>query len=116
MNKFILRSFSVVLVLIVSSAAFAMGNASGGQRAVAPVILSVAPDVKQRTLVISGERFGATTPIVRLANRILEVKSASASRIVAGLPADVRPATYRLTVTVMNGRREVSSDAFHAAL
>jgi len=77
---------------------------------------NVGTDFTQSTLVISGEHFGGAAPTVRLANAVLAVKSTSANRIVASLPLGIRPATYRLTVTVEDGRQPVTSEVFHAAL
>jgi hypothetical protein len=85
-------------------------------RPVYPVILSVAADCARDTLVITGRHFGAGFPAVQLGDVALEVKSASAERIVARLSPGLQPATYRLAVTRRDGRQPLTSDAFHAAL
>lgn len=113
MRKVIYQSFFVIVGLAASTSGFALGGGSGP---VSPMILSVATDFKQQTLIISGQYFGASMPTVRLANAVLTVKTASTDRIVASLPAGLPPATYRLTVTAQDGRRAVTSEVFHAAL
>jgi hypothetical protein len=97
-----------------STSASAIG--AGAAKPATPMIQSVAPDLKQGRLVISGQYFGGTAPTVRLGNLILEVKSASPNMIVAKLPDGIRPATYGLTVTINDGARVAVSDVFHAAL
>lgn len=113
MRKLIFQSLFVIAGLTASWSGFALG---GTPRPVAPVILSAAADFKQQTLVITGQHFGVAPPTVRLANAVLEVQSASADRIVANLPAGIRPATYRLTITAQTGRHAATSEVFHVAL
>jgi hypothetical protein len=114
MRELVYLSGITVAVLATAPAAFGMG--SGPRASVAPVILSVAADLKHGTLVITGRDLGTGSPTVRLADRILEVESVSGNTIVAKLPAGLQPATYRLTVTTHDGLRIVRSDDFHATL
>jgi len=88
---------------------------SGVSTSIAPVILSVAANLKQGRLVISGQHFGTASPAVRLGNLPLQVESASPDTIVVRLPAGTRPATYLITVTAKPGRA-VTSDMFYATL
>lgn len=108
-----------VIRLFVLSAVLAMpvsGHALGGMAPpVSPLVLSVT-DVEDGTLVISGRHFGDAPPTVRLADDVLVVKSASVDRIVADLPAGIRPATYRLIITAQTGRRSATSQPFFVAL
>jgi hypothetical protein len=113
MRKLIFQSLFAIAGLAATTSGFALGGSPGP---VLPVILSVAADFKQQTLVISGRQFGSSLPTVRLANTLLTVKTASTERIVASLPAGIQPATYRLTVTAQDGRRAMTSEVFHAAL
>jgi hypothetical protein len=116
MHKLTLQSLFVIAGLAASPAGFAIGGVPAALKPVSPVVLSAVPDFKQSTLVILGEHFGSAMPTVRLANAVLMVKSASANRIVTSLPAGIQPATYRLTVTVEDGRHRVTSEAFHVGL
>jgi hypothetical protein len=116
MRKLTLHSLIVIASLATSPMALANGAGAGTSTRVAPVILSATADLDQSTLVISGHYFGSTAPTVRLANQVLEVQRVSTDEIVARLPADIRPATYRLTVTARHGARAITSDAFHATL
>lgn len=64
-----------------------------------PEITRVEIDAAKWRLVISGANFGDDAPAVRLGGQTLSIASASANRIVAGLPSAISPATYRLTLT-----------------
>jgi hypothetical protein len=64
----------------------------------APVILSAEVDAVQYHLVISGTNFGSTPPLVKLGGQALVVSGSSPNRVV-DLPADLRPASYLLTIS-----------------
>lgn len=97
----------------------ACGYATAGGRpspgAMPPTIVKVAMDARKNALIITGWNFGSTSPTVRLADEVLDVKSFSDNRVVASLPANIEPATYRLTVTA-TGRNRLTSDVFSAAV
>jgi hypothetical protein len=116
MRNVVPQFLAVLAGLSVAPAVPAAGSGSGAVSPAVPTILSAAANLSQNTLVISGNDFGGALPTVRLANQVLEVQSASTHTIVAKLPAGIRPATYRLTVTAQNGERATVSDAFHAVL
>jgi hypothetical protein len=112
-RKSLTTALAIALVLG-PTAAFAIG--AGAVKPAAPVIQSVATNLKQNTLTITGQHFGSTVPIVSLGGLALKVQSASAQTIVARLPVGIRPATYGITVTAKDGARVAVSDVFHAAL
>lgn len=76
----------------------------------APLIQRVEVDPVKWCLVISGANFGDSAPLVALGGTTLRVKHISAGQLVATLPADVRPATYRLVVA--DARDGTKADTF----
>ncbi len=80
-----------------------------------PMILSATVDIETNEMIIYGRHFGTGQPTVRLAGRVLWVKSASDKRITADLPPGIAPATYSLSVTT-NGPQRLTADPFSAAL
>lgn len=115
MSKRTTQLLFILAGLVASFGGFAVGGGSVASP-LSPVILSAEPDFQQSVLVIRGAHFGTSVPTVHLADTTLEVKSASSDQIKATLPADVRPATYRLMVTAKNGRYLVTSEAFNVGL
>lgn len=106
----------VVQVIFISVGVAAIASAAGlGNRAPPPVIQSTSVDFNENIMVISGQNFGSVSPIVRLANQVLEVKSHSGDQITVNLPVGIEPATYRLTVSVSKPYR-LTSDVFSAGL
>jgi hypothetical protein len=57
-------------------------------------------DADRRTMVVSGWHFGEGSAVVALGDRVLRIKSHSDSELVAELPTDISPGSYRLTITV----------------
>ncbi|MGH6634827.1 MAG: IPT/TIG domain-containing protein [Gammaproteobacteria bacterium] len=76
-----------------------------------PVILSVVQDARNQ-LVISGENFGSASPLVRLGDRLVDVKRFATKQIVVDLPAGIEAATYPLKVTGSNGSDTASMAVF----
>jgi hypothetical protein len=77
----------------------------------APVILSVEVDAMQHRLIISGTNFGSTPPLVKLGGQALAVSGSSPNRVVVDLPAELRPASYLLTIS--NKRDHSKADSFN---
>lgn len=63
-----------------------------------PEIESVELDTAQHRLTLTGSFFGAGTPQLTLGKHQLEVSEASPTQVVAKLPPNLRPATYRLLI------------------
>ena len=76
-----------------------------------PMILSAEVDVVQYHLIISGTNFGSTPPLVKLGGQALAVSGSSPNRVVVDLPADLRPASYLLTIS--NKRDPNKADSFN---
>lgn len=107
---------SVVQIICMSLGFAAIASAAGlGNRTSPPVIHRTSVNFNENVMVISGQNFGGVSPIVRLANQVLEVRSHSGGQIVVNLPAGIEPATYGLTVSVSEPYR-LTSHAFSAAL
>jgi hypothetical protein len=113
MNRFAINASIAALVFVTSFRAVAAGP--GTPRVPTPVILSTSVDFDDRVIVITGKEFGKTEPKVRLANHVLTVRSFTDARVVANLPADIPPATYRLTVST-GGANQTTSNPFNTAL
>ena len=79
------------------------------------MIVKVAVNAKENSLIITGWNFGDTPPNVHLAGQVLKVKHVSVNEIVARLPSGIQAATYGLTVTT-SGRSQVTSNHFSVAL
>jgi len=84
---------------------------AGGLRTPTPIpmILSVETDSAAQHLIIAGQKFGSHPPGVTLGGRTLTVSKHSPTQVVADLPADLRPATYLLTVSDKQGRSYANS-------
>ncbi|MGH8476505.1 MAG: hypothetical protein ACRER2_12155 [Methylococcales bacterium] len=80
-----------------------------------PVIVSTEMNVQDNGMVISGHHFGTAASIVRLGDQVLSIKSHSENQTVIDLPPEIRPATYRLTLTT-DGPRKLTSDPFNATI
>lgn len=63
-----------------------------------PVIESVELDTVQQRLTLTGNFFGANTPQLTLGKHQLEVSESTPTQVVAKLPPNLRPATYRLLI------------------
>ena len=63
-----------------------------------PIILSTEHDSQNGLMIISGQNFGSQMPIVRLGDRIVEVKDSSPTKITVKISPEIRSATYLLTV------------------
>lgn len=92
-------SMQGVLMIIIGLATVEVGAAQVTPRPAEPVILSTEIDSSKGLLIISGRNFGSHSPIVRLADQALEVKSFSPSEVVVRVPPDMPLATYLLTVS-----------------
>lgn len=86
-------------ILAILAFSLATETAVGETALLTPKILSVIVDSQGNFLVLNGRDFGVETPAIRLGEQMLQVKSSSANRVVADLPSNLRPATYRLTVS-----------------
>ena len=92
---------ATLLLLALTAGSGAVGDEkSNGHK---PEISSVVVDVPNHRVTIRGEDFGQSKPDVTLGNRTLMVVSASAEQVVAVLPGDVGPGTYRLTLSKTPG-------------
>ncbi|MGH8575745.1 MAG: hypothetical protein ACREXJ_02270 [Gammaproteobacteria bacterium] len=76
-----------------------------------PMILSAEVDAVQYRLIISGTNFGSAPPLVMLGGQALAVSGSSSNRVVVDLPADLRPASYLLTIR--NKRDHSKADSFN---
>ncbi|MCI0668471.1 MAG: IPT/TIG domain-containing protein [Methylococcaceae bacterium] len=105
--------------IVVLAALVPVGNAAavrtGRPMVQPPVIVSTAVDIHENGMVITGHHFGPSAPTVRLGDQILSVKSHTENQAVVGLPPEIEPATYRLTVTT-EGPRRLTSDPFSATV
>lgn len=64
----------------------------------APMIESVEVDSAQHRLIINGNFFGTKKPQLTLGKHRLEVSESSMTQVVANLPPNLQPATYRLLI------------------
>ncbi len=64
----------------------------------APMIESVEIDSAQHRLTINGNFFGAKKPQLTLGKHRLEVSESTMTQVVAELPPNLQPATYRLSI------------------
>lgn len=94
MNKQISYIIATVLMLALGQSVGAIGRATSD-----PVILSAELDIGQHHLIISGKHFGKTAPLVTIGGHRLEVSEFSPEQVVVTLSANLRPATYRLSVS-----------------
>ena len=79
-----------------------------------PVVLSTEFDAQNKLMIISGRNFGNDAPIVRLADQLMEVRSFSPTQIVVKIPADMRLATYLLTISTAGSAS--ASGTFNAVI
>lgn len=84
-------------------------GAGGRGSTVPPVVDSVEVDPVLRHLTLSGKYFGGTKPQVMLGRHQLEVRESTPTHVVARLPAQLRPATYRLSVNNTQAPSEPTS-------
>ena len=82
---------TLVALMIVSGVAIA-------QPRVQLLITDVTADFTNHTLTVNGKNFGAHVPSVTLGTTPLTVLSATATRVVATLPASTPAGSYRLVV------------------
>ncbi|MGH8658137.1 MAG: IPT/TIG domain-containing protein [Gammaproteobacteria bacterium] len=93
-------SMQAVLMMIIGLTTFGAGAAQVLPRPPEPVILSTEIDSSDRLMIISGRNFGSShSPIVTLADEVLEVKSFSPTEIVVQVPPEMPLATYLLKVS-----------------
>lgn len=104
-----------ILIIMGLGASVCAGAGPGSPRPNPPVIHSAFMDSAKHAMVVSGHHFGSTPPTVVLAHQVLQVKTSSENQLLVGLPEDIQPATYRLTVTT-SGPYRLTSDVFYAAL
>jgi hypothetical protein len=109
MNNVTLKTVLIAIALTAAGHAAAGGRPDPG--VTPPKIMKVAVDNEQNGLIITGRNFGDTSPTVRLADKVLDVKRSSENEIIASLPLGIEPATYGLTVTTA-GRNRVTSHPF----
>ncbi len=89
-------------------------GAGGRGSAAAPVIDSVEIDLVQRRLTLTGNYFGSnSTPLVTIGQHALEVTESSQTQLEAKLPAQLRPATYLLSVSTRPSLTEATSFYLH---
>jgi type VI secretion system VgrG family protein len=93
---------ATLLLLALTAGTGAIGDE--GANGHKPDISSVAADILNHRITIAGENLGPGRLDVTLGNRTLLVVSASAAQVVAVLPSDVGPGTYRLTLSKTPGR------------
>lgn len=74
-----------------------------------PVIDSVELDTAQHRLTLTGNFFGASTPLLTLGKHQLEVSTSTPTQVVAKLPLNLRPATYRLVINSTPSSAEATS-------
>lgn len=84
-------------------------GAGGRGRTPPPVIESVEVDPVQHRLTLSGSYFGGTAPLLILGKHRLEVSESTQTQVVAKLPIQLRPATYRLSVNNTQSSTEATS-------
>ena len=109
-------SVRVILVVVgLALPGFATSGGRGWPTPPTPEILSTTVDLRESLMVIGGRHFGSTTPAVTLGHRLLKVNSFSDNEVVVGLPGDIAPGTYSLTVTT-NGPYRLMSRPFSAGL
>lgn len=75
----------------------------------APVIESAEIDPVQRRLTLTGSFFGGSTPVLTLGKQRLEVSESTPTQVVAKLPLDLRPATYRLLINNTKSSADATS-------
>lgn len=73
-------------------------GARGPGSPAAPVIESVEIDSAQQRLTMNGNFFGVKKPQLTLGKHRLEVSESSMTQVVANLPPNLLPATYRLSI------------------
>jgi hypothetical protein len=82
----------------------------------APVIESVEVNPVQHRLTLTGHFFGGVTPVLTLGKHQLEVSEATPTQVVAKLPRQLRPATYRLSVNNAPTTTEAVSFYLHISV
>ena len=117
MRKTILKTtlFTISLIVGLTAGGTTAAGGRGTPTPPAPTIVKVAVEIQEKALIITGHNFGATLPVVILADQTLDVKHFSGQEIVASLPRGLTAATYGITVTT-SGRNPVRSNPFSAAL
>ncbi|MFP5204992.1 MAG: IPT/TIG domain-containing protein [Acidobacteriota bacterium] len=80
-----------------------------------PVVVSALPSFTGNTLTISGMNFGTQMPVVTLNAAALTVTSNTNTQIVATLPANIAPGSYRLIVSLPDNDRDSDHDRGHDA-
>lgn len=100
------RLFATTLAL----AAWVAPAAAGGRGSMpTPVVESVEIDPMGHSLNLSGRHFGSSAPLLMLGAHRLEVSESSQTQVVAKLPAQLRPAVYRLTINNLQPPSEATS-------
>ena len=109
-------SFNIALLAAgLTAGGFVVAGGRPSPGSAPPVIAKVAMSANENAIVITGWNFGGTAPTVRLGEYVLDVKTFSDNRVVAGLPPHLEAATYRLTLT-SSSKSRFTSDVFSAAL
>ncbi len=78
-----------------------------------PIILNAQPNFTNNTLTVNGKNFGTQTPIVTLNAMALSVASSTDTQLVAKLPTNIPPGSYRLIVAVPDKDRDHDRGADH---
>lgn len=100
------RLFATTLAL----AAWAAPAAAGGRGTTPPpVVESVEIDPAGSRLNLSGRHFGSSAPLLMLGTHRLEVSESTPTQVSAKLPAQLRPALYRLTINNLQPPSEATS-------
>jgi hypothetical protein len=100
-TKILLAVSFLISLLILGQAA--QSSAASTTNAT-PVITSVAVDFTAKSIIIGGANFTSrSVPIVTLGSYVLQVISATATQIVASMPAAVLQGDYLLKVSVVSG-------------
>ncbi|MGH8549621.1 MAG: IPT/TIG domain-containing protein [Methylococcales bacterium] len=113
MNKITMKTLLIAAAFVSAGNAYALRTSSSVAKP--PQIMSTETEIQGNDMVISGHNFGAQEPIVRLGDQVLSVKSHSDNQTIVVLPPQIRPATYRLTITTA-GARKLTSDPFNATI
>ena len=115
MTKHSIRFAILSVSLALAYTAQAAGGRGGTVPPTAPAVTSASIEQGQRLLTIKGRSFGTEKPSVLLGDTALRVQQNTDNQILAELPAGMKTASYRLTVTGGPTMR-VNSEPFFVTL
>lgn len=105
-----MKSNSCLVATTLALLAWVSPAGAGGQGSTpTPVVESVEIDPVGHRLNLSGRHFGSTAPLLMLGAHRLEVSESTQTQVVAKLPAQLRPAIYRLTINNLRPPSEATS-------